>query len=87
MLGGNHRLSLDSLTRVLQKMVWDDGHVHTLMSKICAGYASDAHVDENQLEKKTLIECIQHGSITRGIWDTLQGPLMKEVLFREALAS
>ena len=52
------RLSLDSLTPILQENVWDSRHhigVTALWEMI------PAHVDENQLENGTLIRCIEQG--------------------------
>ena len=80
-------LSLDSLTPMLQKNFWDDGQ--TLVDVKNVWEMMPAHVDEEQLQKESLSECIQQG-VPQGLFgyatritdETTYGKLF----FREKLA-
>ena len=76
-------LSLDTLTRVLQKTVWDDGHTRINVENVWDTLPT--HVDEKQLQKDTLIECIQQG-VLKGLFGYTASNADTEILFREALA-
>ena len=76
-------LSLDALTRVLQKTVWDDGQTRIDVENVWD--LLPTHVDEKTLEKKTLIECIQQ-AVLKGLFGYTASNADTEILFREALA-
>ena len=75
-------LSLESLTLVLQKKVWDDGHVRIHVKNVQD--MMPAHVDEKQLQEETLIECIQQG-VSHGEFGYAAGGTDEQVFFREVL--
>ena len=76
-------LSLDSLTHVLQKTAWDNGGTRIDVKDVWD--MMPTHVDEAQLEKKTLIECIQQG-VSEGVFGYAAGNTDEQLFFREALA-
>ena len=75
-------LSLESLTLVLEKKVWDDGHVRIHVKNVQD--MMPAHVDEKQLQEETLIECIQQG-VSHGEFGYAAGVTDEQVFFREVL--
>ena len=76
-------LSLDSLTLVLQRAVWDDGRSHIDVEDLWS--MLPAHIDEKHLDRKTLVECIQQG-VLQGVFGYAVSNDDKKVFFREALA-
>lgn len=75
-------LSLDALTRVLERTVWNDGPTYIDVENVWV--VLPVHVDEKTLEKKTLIECVQHG-VSQGAFGYAARSTDKEVFFREVL--
>ena len=59
-------LTLDSLTGILQKTVWDDGRSYIDVENLWD--MLPMHVNEKQLEKEPLIECIQQGVSKGTLW-------------------
>ena len=76
-------LSLDSLTLVLQRTVWDDERSHIGVEAVWS--MLPAHIDEKHLEREILVECIQQG-VLQGVFGYAVGNTDKKVFFREALA-
>lgn len=84
------RLSLDSLTPILQENVWD--------ARDCVGIDTlwgmlPEHVDANQLEAETLIRCIEQGvplgkfGYATGYASATSASVYENLHFRETLAS
>ena len=76
-------LSLDSLTLVLQRAIWDDGRSHVDVEEVWS--MLPAHIDEKHLERKTLVECIQQG-VLQGVFGYAVGNTDEKVFFQEVLA-
>ena len=75
-------LSLDSLTLVLQKSVWDDGQTRINIKNVWDMLPT--YVDEKQLQKKTLVECIQQG-VLQGVFGYTAGNTDEKIFLREVL--
>lgn len=76
--------SLDSLMEVLQKNFWDDGQGAVAVKNVWD--VLPAHIDMNQLEQETLIECIQQG-VLQGVFGYAAGNGTEKIFYREAIAS
>lgn len=75
-------LSLNVLTRALQRTIWNDEHMYVGVENVWT--MLPIHVDEKQLQKKFLIECIQQG-VLQGMFGYAASNTHKEVFFREVL--
>ena len=79
-------LSLESLTPILREKIWDGGQAHIGVKKVWN--MMPVHVDESQLQAKTLIECIEQGvpqgqfGYATGVTDAAK---YEKLFFREAL--
>ena len=77
-------LSLDSLAVVLQKSFWDDGQTHIAVKNVWG--VLPAHVDVNQLQQQTLLECIQQG-VLQGVFGYAAENDDEKIFYRETVAS
>lgn len=81
-------LSLESLTPILRKNIWETGKAHIEVQTVWE--MMPEHVDQSQLRKDTLIECIEQGvpqgqfGYATGITDEAK---YENLFFREALAA
>lgn len=77
-------LSLDSLAVVLQKSFWDDGQTHIAVKNVWG--MLPAHVEVNQLQQQTLLECIQQG-VLQGVFGYAVENGDEKIFYRETVAS